>query len=199
MALTAANILDCKYSVMDDWKTFMVYTCEARFITISGSREVTAVSGTHAEDQNENDVEGLRLTNQNIGFFPRSIGDFFPNLVAIRMDYIGVVAFTPEDFIGLSNLRQLAMEFNNLQVIDYNSFGGSPLIRSIDFNHNPIRHVAHNAFVRLTELSTLLVFSAVCISDGYVNDRSAVETFLLQLTIKCPPFVTNDNKGFSIN
>lgn len=142
------------------------------------------------------DVKGLSITNQNIGFLPFNLQEFFPNLETID----ATNAFTEinrKALKGLSKLKQLHLNTNRIQIIEPNLFEGNPNMIAISFLNNPVLHVAHNVFKNLPFLHSLRFDLATCHSGLAEQNRAGVELLIFRLFVNCPPtFEMTEEKLF---
>lgn len=186
LATSTGLRLLCDFSFTSQGDLGSIYTCAARLVFAGDTRNVTELDGIHAEGQDNRNVEALLYNQQDIGFTPRNISWFFPNLIWLNADTINSPELGREHLEGLQSLRTLRFGNNKLREIEYDLFIDNPLLTAIYFEYNPIRHVAHNAFDHLSGLRILLMYENACINE-LANNRGDVETLLFQILLECPP------------
>lgn len=180
--LTPGLILDCEYLLVDD----VEYSCFARVYFIGDSKLVTNVSQNHMSGRGNRDVTNIYFPhNQAIPFTPSGIHLFFPNIELLDLSNCGV-QLKREHLEGLKNLKYLFFNGNNLEVVESDLFIGNPLLRYINFQSNPIRHIAHNVFDHLHSLTFLDFHRSTCI-DQWAAGRAEVLALQSRLIQYCPP------------
>lgn len=188
LALCSGLMLACDYreKVHDD--IGLLYTCEARVVRIGDVRYVFDISNIseHMNGFDNSNVEALEY-NETIGFMPRNVSSFFPNLQLIKANGIQSDSLTHEDLTGFARLRSLRFSNNNLREIGNDLFIDNPLITLVFFDNNKIRHVAHNVFDNLTQLITLNMFDNLCTGQFVYSDPDRIPDMLFRLLLECPP------------
>jgi hypothetical protein len=185
LSTASAWILDCTFSEVDNWMIGEMYTCVGRVIKIGEPRIITEVSQNHQPGRNNSDVKGLRINAIVIGFLPRNLGSFFPNLEGYQFIGTGITEMTREDFQDLPNLRMIYTASNLYQEIG-NIFENNPKLQILNFGMNPLKSVSSRAFSNLTKLTMLHIGETACISQ-WVNNRNAVLNLISNLFRSCPP------------
>ncbi|KAG4077687.1 hypothetical protein HA402_015730 [Bradysia odoriphaga] len=186
LGLSNGIFLECDYALRPVGTIGSVYSCLATVHPSPAGRSVSNVSHNHLDDFGDADVLSL-IFNDNIAFTPFNIQDFFPNLVAIDINGKGTSELTRESLKGLQSLRHFSFSRNQLQVIETNLFIENPLIESIYFEGNPIRHVAFNVFDHLEGLRTLYMSETTCINENATSDLNAVDVLKFRILVHCPP------------
>ncbi|KAG4077682.1 hypothetical protein HA402_015725 [Bradysia odoriphaga] len=188
LALSSGLMLECVYSTKIQDDIGLLYTCEARVVPVGDERYVFNISekSEHLEGFDNDDVEALEY-NAPIGFTPRNVSSFFPNLQLIKANGIESDSLTREDLTGFARLRSLRFSGNNLKEIGNDLFIENPLLTLISFDNNQIRHVAHNVFDKLAGLRTLYMMNNSCIDQFVYNDPNMVPVVLFQILLECPP------------
>lgn len=186
LATSSGLRLLCDFSFTTQGDLGSIYTCAGRVVFAGDTRYVTELDGNHVEGQNDTNVEAL-LYNQDIGFTPRNISRFLPNLKLLHANAINSPELGREHLEGLQSLRTLRFGNNKLREIEYDLFIDNPLLTAIYLEYNPIRHVAHNAFDHPSGLLTLYLFEAACTTGFASNNRGDVELLLFKILLECPP------------
>lgn len=188
VALSSGLMLECTYSMKPQDDLGPLYTCDARVVRILDELYVVDISNrsVHMDGRSNIDVEAL-VYNETIGFVPRNVSAFFPNLQLFRADGIGSNSLTRADLVGFGRLTSLRFSNNNLTEIGNDLFIENPLMTRIHFDNNQIRHVAQNVFDQLPALHTLNINDNFCTDEFVFNDRNVIPNMLFQLLLKCPP------------
>lgn len=181
---TAIN-LGCTYSVLRVWQISNLYNCGATVFLFGSGRYVTEVSQNHNSGRSNRHVTSVLITNQNIGFVPRGIGKFFPNLESLHMSNTGVEDISYYDIESLPMLRQLDLFSNRIQVVQTDLFWYNPRIQHVSFDSNPIRSVSASVFDFRYDLVTLNFPTTSCIHAAAAG-RDAVINLVSRLNIECP-------------
>lgn len=178
-------ILDCHFGISDSWLIPDLYSCVGTFNFTGDPIFVTEVSQRHVPGLTNNDVKRIFMNNQVMTFIPRNISNFFPNIESIEVFNVGLTELTREALNGFPKLRQMNLNPNNIQIVSNDVFEGNPVLEKLALSGNPIRSVAHNVFDHLTKLDLVHMF-VPCI--GFFGDtRVAVENFIFQVSVRCPP------------
>lgn len=186
--LSSGIFINCTYTVRLFWLHSNLYACDGIF-EFDGEqrlRLVTEVSRNHLHNQTDSDVRGFVVKSQHLGLIPRNIAQFFPNLLALELNELGLWRISREDFEAFNQLQSLSLRDNHIQIVDSNLFDGNLQLKSIDLNNNPLRHVSHNVFSRLIALTTLHMTGAtMCHSESVDTNRAGVEALTTRITINC--------------
>jgi len=189
LALSSGLMLECRYIQKNQEGVGVLYTCEARVVPIGEEIYVESISqnsSEHLEGYDDSNVDALEYY-QPIGFTPRNVSSFFPNLQLIVANAIQSNSLTREDLTGFARLHTLRFNDNNLTEIGNDLFSENPLMTRIFFDNNQIRHVAHSVFDQLPELITLHMFQNFCTDRFVYNDRNSVPDVLFKILLECPP------------
>jgi hypothetical protein len=181
-----ALIFDCTYSVTTVWTQPNLYTCTAKVVYIGDARNVTGVSENHSPGKGNIDVKGLGITGQQIGFVPKDIKRFFPNLESFMIQSAGIREISAEDIEGFPKLRELHLYGNPITQVSNNLFAKTPLVESISFNQNPIQHSSQNVFDHLVNLKRLYLSGSDCLDESAYN-RTEVVKLVRKIKVFCPP------------
>lgn len=147
---------------------------------------ITEVSSNHMPGKTNSDVVGFYIINQHVGFFPKNISNFFPNLEAFGLYWMGIKDFRREDLYPFHNLKLIDLNGNQIRDVNNNLFEGNPKMRFIAFYNNTVRHVAHNVFDHLDQLEELNFVLATCLSL-VANGREQIQDILFKIAVNCPP------------
>lgn len=131
-----------------------VYSCYKFSVSnVNESETLTAVYGTHMEGKSIDDVGFLWLDNaHDFTIFPRGIENFFHNLVALGVRYGNISSLIGDELMPFGNLTWFVLNNNMVERIPGNFFASTPLVHSVWFNNNNIKHVGDNLLDSLSQL-----------------------------------------------
>lgn len=179
---SAGLMLNCMYSLAGK-----DYECTAQVFFVGDSRIISEVSHHHLVGKNNSDVTRLNIKNQDVGFIPHNVSEFFPILSYFAVYSTAITEFTRDSLKGLYKLREFDAHSNKIESIDGDIFADNPLLVSIRFNDNPIKHIAYRVFDHLTSLTTLHFTTTTCINSKADLNRTTTVKLIFQLEISCPP------------
>lgn len=164
-----------------------MYSCIARVVFIGDVRIISDITSNHLLGYTNDDVQHFAIDGQvSVIYPPRDLHLFFPNLISIGMTSNGLTEISKEDLVGLTQLKQITLFKNDIQVVAADLFINNPFMTAISFHKNQIRHVAHNVFDQLQELKTIEFALNICHNEMVYDDREAVELLIFNLKRNCP-------------
>lgn len=164
-----------------------IYTCKIENDFNGESRTIEKVSQEHLKRKNNIDVKAISIENSHKWpRIPLGIRAFFKNIEALEFDFTGLTEISSEDFDGLSQLKELILRGNKIHTIPEGLFEELPHLRTIDLSDNPIRHIGHNTFASLRELTKLSLQNTDCINE-MASNKDKVKDLTFQLRIRCSP------------
>lgn len=106
---------------------------------------------------NEN-VTVLRLqNNEKIKYLPQHVGDSFPNLVVIKAYGCAIKSVNKLNFNGLTKIRNIDLNKNQLEIIEENSFDDAVDLADIYLDDNKLSDLPSKVFEKLNQLNGLFV------------------------------------------
>ncbi len=210
--VTNAIALYCSFqTIFTDIGNF--YDCTATILIETGDiEEVTTIYGTHETGKENEDVTSLTITSQNMGFFPKNIDEFFPNILSIELYnnsissvsnahliqfphlwYVGLsrnrISVLDSNLLsGLDSLKRVNLAVNEITSIESNLFAGLNTGTGIDLSNNTIRHVGHDLI--LPGNIEIVLRSNICVDAYFHTGRDDIEEIKFDLLIKCPPSIS---------
>lgn len=164
-----------------------MYSCIARVVFIGDVRIISDITSNHLLGYTNDDVQHFAIDGQaSVIYPPRDLHLFFPNLISIGMTSNGLIEISKEDLVGLTQLKQITLFKNDIQVVAADLFIDNPFMIAISFHKNQIRHIAHNVFDQLQELKTIEFALNICHNEMVYDDREAVELLIFNLKRNCP-------------
>lgn len=207
-----AIALHCRFETIR-YNSNEIYACTATALIETRIESVTAIFGTHQTGKGNGDVLGLTIISQNMGFFPRNIEEFFPNVAVIDFSNNSISSISNQNLIPFPNLRHLGVASNRISSLDSNLFSGLNSLRFIllsdnainsldsnlfaglnsgsfiDLSNNTIRHVGHN-FI-LPKQSDIWLDNNICVDATFHTfSDDVVEDLTFDLLKKCPPTIS---------
>ncbi|CRL03192.1 CLUMA_CG016786, isoform A [Clunio marinus] len=168
------------------WQVTFIYTCTGRIDFIGDPKNVSNVSQNHIEGRNNIDVLGIFVENQTLGFLPRNIDNFFPNLESLVFRHTRIENLFPSDLRVFPNLIQIDLRGNFIRQLDFHFFKNNLRLSAISFNCNPLNHIGHGVFDVLDELTSLWT-PGTCNPLLIVNNRTQVVSGIRDFPRLCPP------------
>ena len=112
-----------------------------RVVNSKAGDGVLRVVGDHIADWTNKDVDAVLISNIGLNYFPRLIGQFFPNLKTLNVNSCGINRITRFDFTDLPNLEQLMMNGNKITALPDGVFEETPVLEAISFYGNRIEFI----------------------------------------------------------
>lgn len=141
------------------------YTCEVYAIEsiCVCDHVVTEIFGNHIGGRSNDDVVSFYSYYNQLNFFPRNLHRFFKNLKQIKIYHGGITKISQEDFAPFgSNLEVVNLAYNQIEVIEENTFKFNPNITEINLEGNKIRKIFGRPFLKLSNLRTVSFLGNDC-------------------------------------
>lgn len=175
---------ECSFTAHYPGSLGNVYTCFAT-VTASESPTLDSVTGDHQLPRDNDDVECLLISSQNVPSIPEGINLFFPNLIALLIGGSSLQSISAQDFQPFPQLLYLDLPHNQLVSLDGDLFEFNPLLQMLYLNGNNIRHIGHNLVENLEDLVELNLSGNECI-DSNARNRDEVLELAAEFTALCP-------------
>lgn len=182
---------DFRFHSFPNNAAFNVYTCFNPIITIDGNdTHVLSVTGTHLNQNNEDDVRGFFL-NQNHPYdrMFRRINNFFPFLVHFAWLNGILSTLTINDLEQFQTVRQFNFLGNRLVSLDSDLFLHNPNLDMIGFGNNQISNVGIGLLDSVHDTTTAWFHGNPCI-DMNALTVAAFQELRRILPESCPPLET---------
>lgn len=149
---------------------------------------MTNVTGEHDSNRTNADVGALAISTYSLEYgVPRSVEDFFPDLVVLSLSDVGIYSFSSENIAPFPQLKVLVLYNNDLEYLDADTFAHNPAIEYINLSSNRLRHLGSNIFNPLPNLQVLRLKYNWCIDENYDSEETSVFEFTWRATSSCPP------------
>lgn len=130
-----------------------VYICSVLKVThIASNGRIVNIIGEHEDGKSNLDVEAVQISSVNLGYYPRYLCKFFPNLKSILIISGGLKKLSKFDFIGCEGLEKLIIIGNDISTIDNDIFDYAPNIESISLFRNNIKFMGDKVFDKMKKL-----------------------------------------------
>lgn len=171
---------------------FTIYTCEAFAVQNPEVDEVTEILGDHLTGLSNDDVVAFSEIDYRLfSKVPRDLERFFPNLVALRLQWTGLTTLSSEELAPWPNLEYLDVSINDIEELDADLFQYSPKLRWISFEGNSILKVGIGLLSSLNELTYINFLNNPCINvQAYTPEL--IENLQQQLLTQCQSVDTTE-------
>lgn len=189
-------IIRCRF-IDDTWVYVGArYTCEVVGVQMIEIPEVTEIVGDHA-DRSHFHVEGFSTFGKLFfSTFPRNIGQFFPNLVAIGLWGNQLSSISSADLEFLPDLKLLSVRKNKIEGLHKNLFQSVPKLEWISFADNLIQSIEDNLLSDLSNLTFVDFQNNSCINN-LATTPEATEDLKTRLSMQCPSNNSNEETNLA--
>lgn len=198
----AKLFIECEYVILSLTTLDHPYTCEAiarhahncnvgKLLSVKTSDAnavVVGVTKNHLPSKGNDHVDYFRLMYEELGHFPEELENFFPNLIGLRIYKSGLKEVSKEDLRPYPQLKLLALDENEIEVLEENLFEQTPNLQWIYFDDNNIVHIAPKLLGSLSQLQWAYFSGNLCIDENAINSMQ-VHRLTLKMSAKCPPTV----------
>lgn len=175
MHFSQAIIFNCQYVDIDSCNQ-----CKAvNMIITKANQTVTRIFGFNG---NFSKVQMLKMHDQLIRYLPSELDYFFPRLSVLQIWSCGLRSIAQRDISAFTELREISISKNELEILPSNLFEKNPKIIKIDFSRNRLKHVGFNILQPLISLMYADFYQNDCINDGNFN---GLENLVKKLRRKC--------------
>lgn len=169
------------------------YGCNVISINITSLYDsmVTSVVGKHASGLTHSNVscfhiDGLKLNNSVVNFFPHGLSKYFPKLSEIHITNSGLQQLTKDDLKDFGfGLTTVNFGYNEITQINFDLFQQNLNIDQINLEYNKIETIGKGALDYLNNLYTLDFLGNQCYSDFAYFDRNAVIRLIKRINSHC--------------
>lgn len=163
--------------------------CEVTVILTGSLTTVESVLAlnNHGSHSDNDRVKVLSIRDQNIGLIPQNILNFFPNLIALNFENIGLTTFVRLDLQPFTGIEALRVTKNNIQSLSNDLMINNPKLRTFVFQQNNLKRVGAKLVNRWLGLSVLRLNNNVCINGESANDNIKLINLLYIVGAFCAP------------
>lgn len=189
ISLSSALQIQCEYKKLNIPDLPNKDGCEATVI-LTGSltivESVLALNSHGSHDDNDR-VKVLSIRDQNIGVIPKNILNFFPNLIALNFENIGLTTLVRLDLQPFTAIEALRITENNIQSLSNDLMINNPKLRTFVFQQNNLKRVGAKLVNRWLGLSVLRLNNNFCINGESANDNIELINLLYIVGAFCAP------------
>lgn len=178
--------MQCDYQVLHFNTLDETFTCDAKLLNVNTSTRIGGVSKEYFEYEVELEaVKYLRILYERIGFVPKGIENFFPNLLGLRISNANIKYLTKRDLQPFRQLELLSFDGNQIETLNSDLFYYTPNLKWIFFDYNKISHVGLGTFDSLVNLRQINLELNACISRD-VHGKREIQSLKQEMAKKCP-------------
>ncbi|KAG5667928.1 hypothetical protein PVAND_015893 [Polypedilum vanderplanki] len=133
------------------------YSCVAIGLNVTSETDIIEWTGTHLEENQNENVEAIVFTRLQIYFIPSGITDTFKELKSLVIINSELQKIKKMDFDKMSKLENLNLSRNNLTSIPSGVFDSLKTLKTLDLSENKISTFPINVFINLVNLEKLNV------------------------------------------
>lgn len=100
--------------------------------------QIIRVRGKHSFKMCYKDVTKVEISNQTVEYFPRGLGQLFPNITMLQIYNCGLKMISREDLIGLESLQDLDLRDNQLTSLPDDLFIDMYELKGVLFEDNKL-------------------------------------------------------------
>lgn len=136
------------------------------------NRKIHEITGTHIGSRKNEDVKAVWIKTSNLLYFPSGLEEFFANVEGISIQRSKLLEIRAEDLKPFPKLKYLALNHNDLQVVEKDLFQFNSKLEFIHLANNKIAHVDQNVFNNFVDkLSYLYLSGNLCGFDDAKLDK----------------------------
>lgn len=190
-----AMTIDCNYRIAtykDNYGNILIsniYSCMNANISTECDgtpNKVVGMSSNQNAGKVNNDVQMFYIHHQNIKTIPKEVGNFFPNLVVVRMPYLGLQKVTKEDLKQFPNVHFLYLAYNKIERLDSDLFVKTKSLEYVFLDNNQITNIGGNIFDNLPNVHHFYLDKNPCMRTGSFHRRNDLKKLLTKIRSQCP-------------
>lgn len=165
-----------------------IYRCHVQNnlnIVSLGLPIITSATGQHTWGKTNSDLIGIMIYGKSTEYFPRGLEKVFTNLKSIDVCYGYLKEITQADLKLYKKLVNLDLDHNNIQVLEEGLFDYNPNLKLIWIGNIKISHINSNLFNNLYSLTSLKLYSNVCINMNAFENRDGVQSIIKNSQNNC--------------
>ncbi|KAJ6635546.1 Platelet glycoprotein V [Pseudolycoriella hygida] len=154
---TTRVTLDCNYNLLKYDFVGIHYTCQFEELEIRNEHnEVTSITGTHAANYQNDNVESIEFSKGIMYALPVELGKFFRNVIAlVILSPLGLKYIWRSNFENLENLKYLALCNNDIEMLNDDCLWDLPNLEKFYFDNNKLREIPERFFDENRKLVSL--------------------------------------------
>jgi hypothetical protein len=182
-------VYQCAFSDMGLGYIGTVYACNRlTTVELGDGKQIADISGDHVQGRDNANVKGFfSQTSTHSTYFPRNLGEFFPNLISLHFGQSNFTSISSNDLRNLPTLEVFIMYHSKLLSIDGDLFQNTPNLRVVGIAYNPLlQHVGFNLLTDLSRLQIGNFYENGCI-NMYAGTSDQIQELKRVLPIQCTP------------
>lgn len=133
------------------------YYCASNIEIKTDNYVITSTFGNHQKGKSNSDVTLLDFSDEDdktreIYFIPSGIGDAFPSLSILYIQYCKLTRLARKGFKRMNNLNTISLTNNLIEHIDEDTFYEVPKLYSLRINGNKLKSIPYNMLVHSNRL-----------------------------------------------
>lgn len=150
-----------------------IYNCEVSgsFRFFNRDDEIISVSGEHATNKTNDDVEAFKADAAWIEYFPRGLSKYFKNLLSILINLSRLKELKQSDLKPFRKLKHLDLFENRIEYLERDLFKWNLHLEVVWFSSNRIKVIHETAFDGPENIKKLYLGGNICIRESADNDE----------------------------
>lgn len=171
-------------------------TCEPNLLDTSRDKTLESILSWPL-NRDQSDFTQLYSEHQNVVHFPANLHLKFPNLEAIKFWDSRVKFVDNFDLRGLSKLRFLNLDDNEIEVLQADLFLFNTQLLEVHLKNNKLKYIAIRILTPLTRLKVANLQNNLCINEN-ADSQTSLEAFKRKIDEQCsqPEFLVKKNAEF---
>lgn len=154
-------------------------------LSVSSEYEiVVAISGNHEAGKGDNDVQLLKIEQQNMTHLPKHLQKFFPNLEGLIIDSTNLKVISRQDLSAFLKLKFLFIGRNHIEKLDAGIFEDTPEIEWLVFIDNFTKRIFSEVLKPLSKLHFANFQRNTCINRKAVN-LNEIDVLVEEIKRRC--------------
>lgn len=176
--------LNCKFSTINIFTNMAnVYACDGAMTNYNNTEE-PFIHGDHEPGFGNDDVKGLKVTNQNLVQPLKNIDKVFLNLEQINFSSNKIESLVSSDLVVHKNLEHFVIDSNQITKLYRNIFNNLTNLKSFSMKNNKLESVQHD--IELPLSISYYFESNTCISESATN-VDTIKNLQIKFHKECPP------------
>lgn len=183
----SANSIGCDYTMSTLSATgdrFFFCRSSNVYVTSRGQYINQFYNSSSWQDFYSRNTETLLYFNsQTVNYVPRGISSYLANLKALQITSCNLKSLIHSDISGLTKLRILIMDSNDLETLANDVFVFNTALKYISFSNNKLKHIDSDILKHLDYLTSADFSGNTCVSSSLRSGRSTLQALFKE---NCP-------------
>lgn len=133
----------------------------------------------------------LYFNYQTVNYVPRGISSYLANLKGLQITSCNLKSLIHSDISGLTKLRILIMDSNDLETLANDVFVFNTALKYISFSNNKLKHIGYDILKHLNYLTSAYFSGNTCVSTSLSSGRSTLQALFKE---NCPTLEILDER-----